>query len=76
MNHNRIQHQFGLAPLSTETAPAAETNTFLVCPVVLLQGGMGQACPWQGIYQLAYERAQAVVRPSRVELIHRSVSWN
>lgn len=76
MHHNRLQHQVGFAPLSTETAPAPATDTFLVCPVVLMQGWMGQSCPWQDVYQLAYERAQAVMRPSRVELLHRSVSWN
>jgi hypothetical protein len=76
MNHPRFQQQLGLAPLSTLSAPVAAAENFIFCPVVLLQGWMGPVNPWQAVYQAAFERAQAVVRPSRLERLERAISWN
>lgn len=76
MHHHRFEHQLEFAPLSPATAPAAATDSFLVCPAVLLQGWMGQPCPWQAVYELAYKRAQAVMSPSRLERLERAISWN
>jgi len=75
MYHHRFQHELAV-PLSIETAPSAVTDSFLVCPVVLLQGWTGQPYPWQAVYHLAYERAQAVLSPSRLERLQQAVSWN
>jgi hypothetical protein len=47
----------------------------VVCPAALSQGWMGQPCPWRHLYQLAFERAQAVLHPSRLERL-QAVSWN
>ncbi len=76
MHHHRFQHQLEFASSSTVTAPAAVVDSFLVCPVVLLQGWMGQPCPWHAVYHVAYERARAVVSPSRLERLERAISWN
>jgi hypothetical protein len=39
----------------------------MLCPSALLQlGGVEQAA-WQHVYRLAFEQAQAVVRPSLLE---------
>jgi len=75
MHHHRLLQQKGFAPLSSAAAPAASVSAFLVCPAALTQGWMGQPCPWRDLYQLAYERAQAVLRPSRLERL-QAVSWN
>jgi hypothetical protein len=62
------RHRF-LDLLNAEPAvPAAETPAtlggFMACPMVL------QTAAWswqQNVYQLAFEQARAVVRPSRLE---------
>ncbi|HWG44711.1 MAG TPA: hypothetical protein VN688_18190 [Gemmataceae bacterium] len=74
MHHHRFLDLEEFAPLPAVATPSP-ASAFLVCPLVLSQGGMGLPCPWQQIYQLAYERAQAVVRPSRLERL-QAVSWN
>lgn len=76
MHHHRFQHQLGFELPSTVMEPATTMGSFLVCPAILLQGSMGQPCPWQAVYQLAFERAKAVLSPSRVERLERAVSWN
>lgn len=76
MHHHRFQHQLEFAPLSTVSAADAAADSFLVCPVVLLQGWMGHPCSWQAVYELAYERAQAVMSRSRLERLERAISWN
>jgi hypothetical protein len=76
MHHHRFRDQPGFAPSSTVTAPAAAADSFLVCPVVLLQGWMGQPCPWQAVYQVAFERARAVLSPSQLERLERAILWN
>jgi hypothetical protein len=58
--------------------PAAPINAsaFCICPIGLLQGVSAEASRWQQLlYQLAFEQAQAVVRPSLPE---RDLlgSWN
>jgi hypothetical protein len=75
MLHHRFLKQKGFAPLSTAVATTPSVSAFVVCPAALSQGWMGQPCPWRHLYQLAYERAQAVVRPSRLERL-QAVSWN
>jgi len=75
MHPHRFAHQEVFAPLPAVTVSARSPEAFLVCPVVLSQGSAGQLCPWGPIYQLAYERAQAVLRSSWLERF-RAVSWN
>ncbi|MFO0841393.1 MAG: hypothetical protein U0797_03195 [Gemmataceae bacterium] len=48
---------------------------FVMCPMALTQGWQGQTCPWEEVYKLALERAQAVVRPSRLERLQNEI-WN
>ncbi len=75
MHHHRFLQQKGFAPLSSVAASAPSASAFMVCPAVLSQGWMGQPCPWRQLYQLAYEQARAVLRPSRLERL-QAVSWN
>jgi hypothetical protein len=50
--------------LSSAGLPAGNASGFMVCPLVLQAG----AWAWQQqVYQWAFEQAQAVVRPSRLE---------
>jgi hypothetical protein len=67
MHHHRFRHQQGFVPVSTAAAAAPAAGAFLVCPVVLSQGWMGQSWPWLAAYQRAYECAQAVLQPSLLE---------
>ena len=75
MNHHRFRQQMGLALDSTTDAAIPALEAFMVCPAALSQGWAGQTCAWRAIYQLAYERTQAVLRPSRLERF-QAVSWN
>jgi hypothetical protein len=72
--HHFLQRE-KLAPLAAVATATPSASAFVVCPVVLSQGWMGQPCPWRQICQLAYEQAQTVVRPSRLERL-QAVSWN
>jgi hypothetical protein len=39
----------------------------MLCPLALVQNHLGGPSAWQRVYQLAFEQAQAVVRPSLLE---------
>jgi hypothetical protein len=65
--NDRLAHLQNVPPLSTAIADAPAAGAYMVCPVVLTQGWMGQPWMWLATYQRAYECAQAVVRPSRLE---------
>jgi len=73
--HHRFHCQQELVPVSTATTSAPAAGAFMICPAVLSQGWMGQPWPWLAAYQHAYECAQAVLRPSRLERL-QAVSWN
>lgn len=74
MHHHRFRNQQGFGPATTAPACVPAVGAFLACPAVLLPGGMGQA--WSlAAYQMAYERAREVLRPSRLERL-QAVSWN
>jgi hypothetical protein len=75
MHRHRFLEREKFAPLAALPAALPSASAFMVCPVMLSQGWMGQPCPWRQIYQLAYEQAQAVVGPSRLERL-QAVSWN
>jgi hypothetical protein len=67
MQHHRFREQLGFVEGPTQMACASSVGSFLVCPAVLQLGWTEQTCPWRQIYQMAYERARAVVAPSRLE---------
>ena len=67
MYRNRFHNEEDFGPRWSVGAPAVFPSAFVLCPVALPQGGIGQQCLWQQVYQLAYEQAQAVVRTSRLE---------
>jgi hypothetical protein len=71
MGHHRFREQQRLVLSPVVTGPVPSREAFMVCPAVLTQGWMGQPCPWRPVYQLAYERALAVLRPSRLERLQR-----
>jgi hypothetical protein len=49
------------------TSVVAPTN-FVVCPLAIIQGLTGAQQLWQlAVYQLAFQQAQAMARPSIVE---------
>jgi hypothetical protein len=69
MNHNRFQGLLTAEPQPTQTATA---TAFVLCPVALQTWGLAP-CPWEQIYRMAYEKAQAVVRPSIVERLQANL---
>jgi hypothetical protein len=60
---NRMGASAGAAPLSA--------TAFVMCPAACLMGWPTHAMMWR-VYQMAYEQAQAVVRPSRLEILERA----
>jgi hypothetical protein len=66
MQHHRFREQLGADSQLPRTSSASASG-FLVCPAMLMQGGMQAPSLWQQIYQVAYERARAVLAPSRLE---------
>ena len=55
------------SPVAVGVSSAPSVGGFVLCPPACLPvGWAGQAMMWQ-VYQLAYQQAQAVVRPSRLE---------
>jgi hypothetical protein len=58
------QHRFLEQIAAREVVEVPAASAFVVFPLALAGGA---PAPWQQIYQVAYERAQAVVRPSRLE---------
>jgi hypothetical protein len=58
-----------------QAAPIS-TSAFCLCPIAQMPGVSSEAYRWQLlIYQLAFEQAQAVVRPSLPER-DLLASWN
>jgi hypothetical protein len=61
MQRHRFLEQMNRESASPVSAPA--TGAFIVCPMVLVQGGGGGFGVWQQqLYQLAFQQAQASVQ--------------
>ncbi len=75
MHPHRFSQHPKYGPVSTAAENTPVCGAFMVCPPVLMPAGMAQAAPWLAVYQRAYECAQAVVRPSRLERLE-AASWN
>ena len=59
-------HRFRDRPTAEtrEQATPVSMTGFMVCPAALAQGWQGQNYPWEQVYRLAYEKAQAAGRPA------------
>ena len=65
MHGHRFQNQRGFYRLPQPPAPRPTPGTFIAYPMPLFQGLNAEQRSWQqSVYQLAFEQAQAVVRPS------------
>ncbi|NBO91309.1 MAG: hypothetical protein EBV06_03180 [Planctomycetia bacterium] len=63
---NRLTH---LLDKSSKNQPDA--SGFMLCPLPVIQmAGAAGVCPWEAIYREAFERAQRVVQPSRLEKLY------
>jgi hypothetical protein len=75
MNHHRIpelKEPYRLPSATASITPGA----FIACPLVLLQSmPVAQQCWQSSLYQLAFEQAQAALRPSLPERDLLAV-WN
>lgn len=67
MNH-RIPSLMEPYSLPQPPKPAISPDGFVVCPLPVLQTLPPEQLPWQhALYQLAFEQAQAELRPSLPE---------
>lgn len=67
MNRDRFQ------VVEPVTSQVGQSNpAFVTCPVAL-QTWTGNACPWEQVYRIAFERAQAVTRPSIVQRLQANL---
>ena len=73
MHRNRLVDLEVFELLPTAPGLDASARAFVVCPMVLTQCWGWGPCPWMEIYRTAYERAQAVLRPSRLERLQDEV---
>jgi hypothetical protein len=76
MNNRRIHGLVKDYYLPKPSAPAMTPDGFMVCPLALVQGQSPVQQSWQSaLYQLAFEQAQAALRPSLPERDLLAV-WN
>ena len=67
MHSHRFRNQAGIWPLPRPQEPQASAKGFMLCPLALGQAQLAGQTMWQRVYLLAFQQAQAVVRPSLVE---------
>jgi hypothetical protein len=68
MHRHRFLEQLNRLPLPQPQAHPIPTSAFCACPLSLMAGLSVATMQWrQRIYQLAFEEAKAVVRPSLPE---------
>jgi hypothetical protein len=67
MQPHRFRNLTAAWRLPRPPEPRATPKGFMVCPPALLQRGRDRQELWQQVYRLAFEQAQAVVRPSLPE---------
>jgi hypothetical protein len=68
MQRHRFLEQVNRQWLPRPQARPVNPMAFRACPPTLMPGVPGSALPWQEqVYRLAFEQAQAVVRPSLPE---------
>ncbi len=66
MHRHRFVEQLNQNRMPRPQVAAFNPNAFCACPLCLVMGG--SAMQWQQrVYQLAYEEAKAVVKPSILE---------
>jgi hypothetical protein len=76
MQHHRFSSQAEHHYLPQPPAPAFTPGSFVACPLALLQGlSAAQLAGQAAVYQLAFEQAQAILRPSLPERDLLAV-WN
>jgi hypothetical protein len=67
MHSHRFRNQTGIWHLPRAQEPQASAKGFMLCPMALVQTHLGEQNVWQRVYLLAFQQAQAVVRPSLLE---------
>jgi hypothetical protein len=76
VQHHRFANQTERYHLPSLLAPAFAPGSFIACPLALCQGlTVAQLLGQAAVYQLAFEQAQATLRPSLPERDLLAV-WN
>ena len=76
MHSHRFRNQTGIWRSTWSQEPPVSAKGFMLCPPALLQFQPGNLPAWQRVYQLAFQEAQAVVRPSLLERDDLLAHWN
>jgi len=74
MSHHRLRGLLDNRPIPTPSSAIPSVNGFMACPLAVPQGMMGQMLLWQQVYQLAFEQARAVLRPSPLDRFAASLN--
>ena len=61
-------------PIPSPSSAISSVSGFMACPLAVPQGMMGQMLMWQQAYQLAFEQARAVLRPSPLDRFTASLN--
>ncbi|MBI1916842.1 MAG: hypothetical protein HYS12_19215 [Planctomycetes bacterium] len=67
MSRHRFRGLLDDRPIPSPSSAIPSVSGFMVCPLAMTQGMMGQMSMWQQAYQLAFEQARAVLRPSPLD---------
>ena len=74
MSPHRFRGLLDNRPLPSPSSAIPSVSGFMVCPLAAPQGMMGQLLMWQQAYQLAFEQARAVLRPSPLDCFAASLN--
>ena len=74
MSRHRFRGLLDGQPIPTSPASAPVGSGFMACPIAVPQGMMGQMWLWQQAYQLAFEQARGVLRPSPLDRFAASLN--
>ena len=74
MSHHRLRGLLDDRSIPTPSSAIPSVSGFMACPLAMPQGMMGQMQMWQQAYQLAFEQARAVLRPSPLDRFTASLN--
>ena len=74
MAHHRFRGLVDDRSIPSPSSAIPTVSGFMACPLTIPQGMMGQMLMWQQAYQLAFEQARAVLRPSPLNRLVASLN--
>ena len=74
MSRHRFRGLLDERSIPSPSSAIPSMSGFMACPLAVPQGTMGQMLMWQQAYQLAFEQARAVLRPSPLDRFTASLN--